>query len=337
MSEPTALAVARRTVGLVRVTGSERLAFLHTLLSQHVADLAAGQVRDFLFLDAKGGARAAGRLVARDDDVLLAVAPEAAEALAETLANSTFLMDAGAEALGGWTLASARGPADAAASAPDAATTTDGAALPASDAAVPPPAPALPALDGASSGGAPDEPMTAALEGDLAVIRDRRGGVDWLGPDAAVAAAVAASGLAEADPAALEAWRIAAGEPGWGSEIAAGRRTQELGLLPTHVHLDKGCYPGQESIAKTYNLGRPRRALCVVDLDAPVEVGATVTAGDKTGEVTSAAATDAGAVALCLLPLDRDGAVRGGGTVTVDGVDGRVRRRVGEGEPIPGA
>ena len=317
MSEPTALAVARRPVGLVRVTGSERLAFLHTLLSQHVADLAAGQVRDFLFLDAKGGARAAGRLVARDDDVLLAVAPEAAEGLAETLANSTFLMDAGAEALGGWTLASARGPADAAASAPDAA--------------------ALPALDGASSGGAPDEPMTAALEGDLAVIRDRRGGVDWLGPDAAVAAAVEASGLAEADPAALEAWRIAAGEPGWGSEIAAGRRTQELGLLPTHVHLDKGCYPGQESIAKTYNLGRPRRALCVVDLDAPVEVGATVTAGDKTGEVTSAAATDAGAVALCLLPLDRDGAVRGGGTVTVDGVDGRVRRRVGEGEPIPGA
>lgn len=317
MSEPTALAVARRPVGLVRVTGSERLAFLHTLLSQHVADLAAGQVRDFLFLDAKGGARAAGRLVARDDDVLLAVAPEAAEALAETLANSTFLMDAGAEALGGWTLASARGPADAAASASDAA--------------------ALPALDGASSGGAPDEPMTAALEGDLAVIRDRRGGVDWLGPDAAVAAAVEASGLAEADPAALEAWRIAAGEPGWGSEIAAGRRTQELGLLPTHVHLDKGCYPGQESIAKTYNLGRPRRALCVVDLDAPVEAGATVTAGDKTGEVTSAAATDAGAVALCLLPLDRDGAVRGGGTVTVDGVDGRVRRRVGEGEPIPGA
>lgn len=327
MSETTVLAVARRPAGVVRVTGSERLAFLHTLLSQHVADLAAGQVRDFLFLDAKGGARAAGRLVAREADVLLAVGPEVAGGLAETLANSTFLMDAGAEALEGWTLASARGPAAAAPGEAAVATPTDLAAASGEAAA----------LAGTPAGGAPDEPMTATLEGDLAVIRDRRGGVDWLGPEAAVAAAVAATGLPEADPTALEAWRIAAGEPGWGTEIAAGRRTQELGLLPTHVHLDKGCYPGQESIAKTYNLGRPRRALCVVDLDAPVEAGAAVTAGDKTGEVTSVAATDAGAVALCLLPLDRDGAVRGGGQVTVEGVDGRVRFRVGEGEPIPGA
>ncbi|MFO8075221.1 MAG: hypothetical protein R6T85_03795 [Egibacteraceae bacterium] len=44
-----------------------------------------------------------------------------------------------------------------------------------------------------------------------------------------------------------------------------------------------------------------------------------------------------GGVEVVVEGRGRDGAVRGGGTVTVEGVDGRVRFRVGEGEPIPGA
>jgi hypothetical protein len=61
-----------------------------------------------------------------------------------------------------------------------------------------------------------------------------------------------------------------------------------------------------------------------------------VTAADKSGVITSAAPDGAGAVALALLPLDRDGNVPGDGTVVAGGVAGRVLRRVGADVPQPG-
>lgn len=51
------------------------------------------------------------------------------------------------------------------------------------------------------------------------------------------------------------------GEPRWGHEVVPGRLPEEYGLLATHVHLAKGCYPGQEPIAHMWMLGRPRRQL----------------------------------------------------------------------------
>lgn len=290
-----------RPAGFVRVTGSDRQGYLHTLLSQDIESLGAGDVADFLYLDAKGGAIAAGRAVVLAGEVVLVVPPEVAAPLAERLASYTFLMDAAAEVVEGWALASARGPEPIAAP------------------------------------GARDEPMTGAPHGGGMVIRDRSGGIDWVGPDEWVREAMADSGLPEASEGDWEAWRILSGEPAWGSEIGDGRRTQELGLLPTHVHLSKGCYPGQETIAKTYNLGRPRRALCVVRFDAEVGAGDEVVAGDKSGEVTSAAESDDGWVALAMLPLDREGELRGEGKVSAGGADGVVVRKVGEGLPLPGA
>ena len=290
-----------RSVGVIRVTGGDRLAYLHTQLSQNLEDLAPGDAADFLYLDAKGAPRAVGRAIAADDAVLLVVPAEIGADLAQTLDSYTFLMDAGAELVDGWVRASARGP------------------------------------EGVHADGAPDEPMRATLAEDLVVVRDRSGGVDWLGTPTAVEGAVIATGLPVADEDAWEAWRVHAGEPAWGRDIVTGRRAQELGLLPTHVHLRKGCYPGQESIAKTYNLGRPRRALFVVTFDGPVASGDRVQAGDKEGEVTSAAATSDGWLALCLLPLDREGQLRGAGEVAVGDAKGSIARRVGEGLPQPGA
>lgn len=295
-------AVVRLPAGVVRVTGPERLSYLHTLLSQHLADAAPGTVEDFLYLDAKGNPQAAGRAVVHAEHVLLVTPAEIAADLAASLEKFKFMTQVeSVDASDEFALASVRGPE------PVALT------------------------------GARNEPMTAVPHGGGLVVRDRSGGVDLLGPPDWVDERVAGLGLPEASHADWEAWRIQAGVPGWATEISTGRRAQELGLLPTHVHLQKGCYPGQESIAKIYNLGRPRRALAVVEFDGPVPEGATVQpgGGGKPGTVTSAASTDAGAVALALLPVDREG--QAPDEVAVDGTSGRVVRKVGEGQPIPGA
>ncbi|HVM00614.1 MAG TPA: hypothetical protein VM324_15080 [Egibacteraceae bacterium] len=295
-------AVVRLPAGVVRVTGPDRLTYLHTLLSQYLQDARPGTVADFLHLDAKGNPQAAGRAVVHAEHVLLVTPPEVAADLAAALEKFKFLTQVeAADASDEFALASVRGPKPVALSA------------------------------------ARDEPMTAVPHGDGLVVRDRSGGVDLLGTPEWVGERVAGLGLPDATMAEWEAWRIRHGVPGWRTEISTGRRAQELGLLPTHVHLKKGCYPGQESIAKIYNLGRPRRTLAVVAFDGPVSEGASLAAegGAKPGTVTSTAPTDDGAVALALLPVDRDGRVPE--WVTADGVTGRVLRRVGEGMPIPGA
>jgi folate-binding protein YgfZ len=59
------------------------------------------------------------------------------------------------------------------------------------------------------------------------------------------------------------------------------------------VAVDKGCYLGQEAVAKVRNLGHPRRVLVHVRAGAPVRAGDAVRAGDQpVGEITSAARDD---------------------------------------------
>lgn len=299
LDEPAAVS---RTDAVVRVSGPDRIAYLHSLLSHDFESAAAGEVRDFLYLDAKGNALAAGRGIVRPDDVLLVVPADVTESFVAALRRFTFLLQAETDDLSStWAVWSIRG---------------------AGRVDVP---------------GAPDEPSQASFDGDGAVVRERTGGVDLVGPAAWVQQRVADLALPRANGEQWEAWRIAAGEPGWGTEITQGRRPQELGLLPTHVHLRKGCYPGQESIAKIYNLGRPRRVLAVVELSGKVSAGDPVVAGGKSGEITSAVPSGAVWLALALLPVDAQGELLGDGEVMVGDVHGRVRRRVGEGLPIAGA
>ncbi|MFP4234428.1 MAG: tRNA-modifying protein YgfZ [Nitriliruptoraceae bacterium] len=98
----------------------------------------------------------------------------------------------------------------------------------------------------------------------------------------------------------LEDARIRAGEPAWGRELAAPHLPEELGLLPTHVHLAKGCYPGQEAVARMWMLGRPRRQLAVVTPTGPVTPGWTAGTGRERVEVTSLTAD--GSTALAFVP-----------------------------------
>ena len=296
------MAVHRRDVGILRVTGPDRLTYLHSLLSQDLETAPAGTVADFLYLDAKGNATAVGRAVVTAEAVLLVVPTHVTDTFAGALQRFTFLLDATTEDVSStWACASVRGPA------------------------------------GVEVPGARSEPMTAAPARDGFAVRDRTGGVDYIGPAAWVDERIAETGLPVADAFNWEAWRIAAGEPGWGTEITEGRRAQELGLLPTHVHLRKGCYPGQESIAKIYNLGRPRRTLVVAEFAGPVASGDPLDAGGKAGEITSAARSGDAWVALALVPVDRDGHLTGDGSLVVGGVSGRVRKRVGAELAIPGA
>ncbi len=66
---------------------------------------------------------------------------------------------------------------------------------------------------------------------------------------------------------AADALRIAAGRPRPKSEIDEKSLPHELDLLSTAVHLSKGCYRGQESVAKVHNLGHPPRRLTFLHLD----------------------------------------------------------------------
>lgn len=105
---------------------------------------------------------------------------------------------------------------------------------------------------------------------------------------------------------AYDAARIAAGRP---SAADADDRAipHELDWLTTAVHLTKGCYRGQETVAKVHNLGAPPRRLTLLHLDGSDSVmpvsGAEVRVGDKAaGHVTSAAYHhELGPIALALL------------------------------------
>ena len=66
---------------------------------------------------------------------------------------------------------------------------------------------------------------------------------------------------------ALEALRIADGRPRLGFETDHRTIPHEVGWLDTAVHLDKGCYRGQETVARVHNLGRPPRRLVLLHLD----------------------------------------------------------------------
>jgi tRNA-modifying protein YgfZ len=94
--------------------------------------------------------------------------------------------------------------------------------------------------------------------------------------------------LDAADPQELEPLRIDAGTPAWGKELDDTILPAEAGLDETHVSFTKGCYPGQEPIARLHYRGRPNRRLRVLEI-AKASPGDEIVLGEKTvGRVTSA-------------------------------------------------
>jgi folate-binding protein YgfZ len=86
----------------------------------------------------------------------------------------------------------------------------------------------------------------------------------------------------------LERWRIEAGIPRWGSEIDDRILPAEAGLDGTHISFTKGCYPGQEPIARQRHRGKVNRKLRVLELDGDAPAGTELLYEGKTiGRITS--------------------------------------------------
>lgn len=122
----------------------------------------------------------------------------------------------------------------------------------------------------------------------------------------------AVEGLKLAGAWAAEALRIEAWRPRVGQDSDERAIPHELDLLRTAVHLAKGCYKGQETIARVHNLGHPPRRLVFLDLDGsehtlPAEGSPLLWEGRQVGRLTSVALHhEAGPIGLALLKRSVD-------------------------------
>ncbi len=121
-----------------------------------------------------------------------------------------------------------------------------------------------------------------------------------------------AAGLPHAGMLALEALRIAAWRPRFDTEVDEKTIPHELDLLRTAVHLTKGCYRGQETVAKVHNLGHPPRRLVMLHLDGsegvlPSNGDEVLLDGTAVGRITSAARHfELGPIALAVVKRSTD-------------------------------
>jgi folate-binding protein YgfZ len=252
------VAVDRPDLASIALRGGDVLRYLHAVCTQDTAGLRPGDAAEALLLSPKGRIEFAFRLAVLADGVLLDTDGDAAPALAERLARFVFRYDVsvGEPARGAVSLL---GPG------------ADG------------------ALEAAGVPG-PEGPA------DLALVAHRTAvGVDLVGPGAAAAAAAIERAGVAAGPAGLwELVRVERGLPRAGRELTDDVLAEEAGLLGSHVHLDKGCYPGQETVAKVHNLGQVQRRLAGLrlgpapagDLPAP-PVDLTTEDGRRAGQLRS--------------------------------------------------
>lgn len=111
---------------------------------------------------------------------------------------------------------------------------------------------------------------------------------------------------------ASEALRVAAWRPRWGADMDDKSIPHELDLLRTAVHLAKGCYKGQETVARVHNLGHPPRRLVFLQLDGSQHTlpaaGSSVEAdGRVIGTATSVAQHyEMGPIALAVIKRSVD-------------------------------
>lgn len=255
----SAALVERVPRAVYRVTGDRPLGYLHDVLAQDVADLREGQGANAAVLTAEGRVAAEVRVLPLGEEVLIDADEAARGGIEQQIARHAGL--AGCDVLDvstGYRVAGLRGP--------DA-----GDAL---------------GID------APVGEAAFIVKDDVLIVRVTWGvpGLDLVGPRDAVAALLEPLDVPRATVADLEAARIAAGRPVFGADINESILVNETPLLAHGVSMTKGCYPGQESVARVHNLGRIRRALRGLSADAPLTAGAEVRVdGAVVGTVTSAA------------------------------------------------
>ncbi|MBV9922331.1 MAG: folate-binding protein YgfZ [Pseudonocardia sp.] len=284
----TAAVVDRSHRGIITVSGPDRLGWLHLLLTQHVSALPEGGATEALVLDGQGRVLHHMGVVHLGDVVYLDV--EAAE-LADLLAYLEKMVfwskveprDVTAELA----LVSLVGPESQAVLAAAGVTLPEGAAP----------------LEGGGYGRRTDGPGVA----DLVVPRSALG--EWWDR-------LTAAGARPAGTVAFEALRVAAVLPRAGLDTDERTIPHEVGWIGAAVHLAKGCYRGQETVARVANMGRAPRRLVLLHLDAgdeqlPVPGEPVTLEGRAVGRVgTVVQHHELGPVALALLkrsvPVDAE-------------------------------
>jgi folate-binding protein YgfZ len=130
-----------------------------------------------------------------------------------------------------------------------------------------------------------------ALVGDVVVRAIRTDvGLDLLCDAADVAALVQTLALPSLTEEQVELGRIERGRPRYGIDLDDTVIPQEAGLNERAVSFTKGCYVGQETVARLFYRGKPNRSLRGLRLSSPVDAGAMLRLGDKAvGQITSVA------------------------------------------------
>jgi tRNA-modifying protein YgfZ len=128
-------------------------------------------------------------------------------------------------------------------------------------------------------------------------------GIDVFAPADAKAAVVAELGVPAVGEEAAEVVRIEHGRPRFGVDLDDGVIPQEAGLNERAVSFTKGCYVGQETVARLHYRGKPNRHLRGLRLSEPVAAGAVLRLGEKeVGRLTSVAVSPAfGPIGLALV------------------------------------
>jgi len=263
MSERPVL-VDRSNRGVVKITGPDRLSWLHSLTSQHLERLSPGSTEQALVLSPQGHLE--HHLTLTDDGTAtwIHVEPHTAQALTEYLNSMRFMLRVEVEDLSGvLVVQTLAGP--------------------------------FPAEGGPSGGTDRDFAPPAALLDDGAVAAVTHGpfGTDLIVKPEATAKLAAAFPVAGMW--AFEAARIAARIARPGLDTDHRTLPHEVGMIETAVHLNKGCYRGQETVARIQNLGHPPRRLVFLHLDGSADRlpghGSELTLADGTqaGFVGSAA------------------------------------------------
>jgi folate-binding protein YgfZ len=299
--------------GLLAISGQDAAQFLQGVLTNDVAALAPGQHCYAASLTAQGRMVSDMHVLRRQGDFLLVVEPPVAAGLAARFDRSIFTENADvADVSAGVASIGVHGPGAFAA----AAAGVGNARAPAIRDALAQDRHALFPADGGE---------LIVFGGAWLGVR----GVRVIGPDAEVRAMrdrLAASGLPELSPAALDARRIEAGTPVFGVDMTDDTIPLEAGLEARAISTTKGCYVGQEIVVRILHRAGGRVARRMVGLvgtaTSSLERGMHVFAdGREVGVVTSAAWSPALGSCVALAMVHRD-AYAPGTLVVAGGLSG---------------
>ncbi|MFG0283146.1 MAG: YgfZ/GcvT domain-containing protein [Phycisphaerales bacterium JB039] len=308
--------------GAIRVTGADRIEFLNRMLTQQVADVAPGDVRFSFWLNRQGRIEADLRIGHYADETDFDLDVHAAPGVAATLSEYLFTEDVRIEDISEQTHRLALlGPG---------AAETLGRAMDLEDAEIGP--------GRATIGRCAGAPVRIEREDSAAA-----GGFVLLTPVPDAPAVYRT--LTEAGAAAIgwHAWNVARIEAGWpvfNIDFGPKNLPAETGLLDQRVSFTKGCYLGQEVVARMHSRGKSRQRLCALapaqlkgadrlSIPQPISGAQVFVAGDVGGEtvgvVTSSTISPAlGSAPICFAML-RGGSTDPGTAVDVSAEGGAAR------------